>query len=50
MLRFYWGFFVGGVFFPPTVSLPAPKKHSRVAGCPVMACFPAELSSTAATC
>lgn len=37
-------------FLPYTVSLPTPKKHSRVAGCSVMACFPAELSSTAATC
>lgn len=50
MLRLYWGFFIVGFFPPYTISLPAPKKHSRVAGCPVMACFPAELSSAAATC
>lgn len=46
MLRYYWFCFI---FFNAT-SYTAPQNHSRVTGCPVVACFCAVLSSTVATC
>lgn len=46
MLRFYCFVFIFSI--PPPCQLL--KKHSRVAGCLVMACFPAELSHAVATC
>lgn len=46
MLRFYCFVFIFST--PPPCQLL--KKHSRVAGCLVMACFPAELSHAVATC
>lgn len=48
MLRFYCFHFF--FFFPTPPPCQLLKQHGRVADCLVMACFPAELSTTVATC